>query len=135
MAYSNLVRVDFRGVGNIPAMTRAVEHGGEAFARPAGIKFVEVDSATGLLATIGCPLREVVAVTERSAPHVECYLHESMPTQTSPFTDESQETNATLVSQHSKSKVPPVSEENSNYRTTRVDVDAHGRRTLMNDIR
>lgn len=109
--------------------------GGTGFECPEGIEFVEVDSATGLLATVGCPLREVVAVTERSAPHVECYLHESMPTQTSPFADESEEKNTIVVAQHSKSKVSSVSDENTNYRTTRVDVDVRGRRTLVNDIR
>jgi penicillin-binding protein 1B len=43
--------------------------GGENFECPEGIKFVEIDSATGLLSTLGCPLRELIAVTEAEAPH------------------------------------------------------------------
>ncbi|HYK20656.1 MAG TPA: penicillin-binding transpeptidase domain-containing protein, partial [Pyrinomonadaceae bacterium] len=62
--------------------------GGENFECPEGIKFVEIDSITGLKSTITCPLRELIAVTERAAPHLECYLHGNLPAQTSPFAEE-----------------------------------------------
>jgi len=39
--------------------------GGEHFECPEGIKFVEIDSMTGLRSTLGCPLRELIAVTDR----------------------------------------------------------------------
>ena len=59
--------------------------GGEHFECPEGIKFVEIDSQTGLISTLGCPLRELIAVTERTAPHLECYFHGNIPAQGSPF--------------------------------------------------
>jgi penicillin-binding protein 1B len=61
--------------------------GGEHFECPEGIKFVEIDSLTGLISTVSCPLRELIAVTEKSAPHLECYLHGNLPFQGSPFAE------------------------------------------------
>ena len=62
--------------------------GGTNFECPEGIKFVEIDSANGLISTVWCPLRELIAVTERTSPHLECYFHGNLPVQTSPFADE-----------------------------------------------
>jgi penicillin-binding protein 1B len=61
--------------------------GGEHFECPEGIKFVEIDSQTGLISTLGCPLRELIAVTERTAPHLECYFHGNLPAEGSPFAE------------------------------------------------
>jgi penicillin-binding protein 1B len=61
--------------------------GGENFECPEGIKFVEIDSITGLRAMITCPLRELIAVTDRTEPHLECYLHGNLPEQSSPFAE------------------------------------------------
>jgi len=61
--------------------------GGENFECPEGIKFVEIDSTTGLRSTITCPLRELIAVTDRTAPNMECYLHGNLPEQSSPFAE------------------------------------------------
>jgi penicillin-binding protein 1B len=62
--------------------------GGEHFECPEGIEFVEIDSQTGLISTVSCPLRELIAVTERTAPHLECYFHGNVPAQGSPFAEE-----------------------------------------------
>jgi len=62
--------------------------GGLNFECPEGIKFAEIDSQTGLLSTVWCPLREVIAVTERTSPHLECYLHGNLPVQGSPFAEQ-----------------------------------------------
>jgi hypothetical protein len=62
--------------------------GGTNFECPEGIKFVEIDSANGLLSTVWCPLRELIAVTERTSPHLECYFHGNLPALTSPFAEE-----------------------------------------------
>ena len=104
---------------------------------PEGIKFVEIDSSTGLLSTLSCPLRELIAVTERCAPHMECYLHQAAPVSGSPFTDEVQVETGEAVSQARKStqRAATVSMELKNYRTTRVNVDSNGRRSLVNDLR
>ena len=61
--------------------------GGENFECPEGIKLVEIDTTTGLLSTVSCPLRELIAVTEKTAPHLECYLHGNVPAQRSPFAE------------------------------------------------
>ena len=64
--------------------------GGSNFECPEGIKFVEIDSANGLISTVWCPVRELIAVTERTSPHLECYFHGNLPVQTNPFADESE---------------------------------------------
>src|SRR5689334_1489294 len=61
--------------------------GGEHFECPEGIKFVEIDSQSGLISTVSCPLRELIAVTERTAPHLECYFHGNLPLRGSPFAE------------------------------------------------
>lgn len=65
--------------------------GGANFECPDGIKFVEIDSSNGLISTVWCPVRELIAVTERTSPHLECYFHGNLPVQTSPFADESEQ--------------------------------------------
>src|SRR3979411_2281166 len=55
------------------------ELGGRNFECPEGIKFVEIDADNGSLSTLSCPHRELIAVTERLAPNVECALHGNLP--------------------------------------------------------
>ena len=105
--------------------------GGENFACPEGIKFVEIDSMTGLLSTVTCPLRELIAVTDRTSPNMECYLHGNLPVQSSPFAEESEA--ATELVARKKETAGPTGF--SLYRSTRVDVDLNGRRSLVNDMR
>jgi len=111
---------------------------GEAnFQCPEGIKFVEIDSATGLLSTLSCPVRELIAVTDRSAPNMECYLHGNLPARSSPFAEESEveskETTA-RVARAVKKPEAAISMELKLYRSTRVDVDSQGRHALVNDM-
>jgi penicillin-binding protein 1B len=103
--------------------------GGEHFECPEGIKFVEIDSTTGLRSTLGCPLRELIAVTDRLQPNMECYLHGNLPVQSSPFAEQSEATTEVKVAKKETPSVP------LRYGGTRVDVDASGRRTLVNDMR
>ena len=95
--------------------------GGQNFECPEGIKFVEIDSATGLLSTLSCPVRELIAVTEPEAPHLECYLHGNLPVQSSPFAKdvERRETRPEEITSHGR---------------TRIDTDLRGRKTLTNEI-
>ena len=111
--------------------------GGTNFACPEGIKFVEIDSATGLLSTLSCPLRELIAVTDKTAPKMECYLHGTVPVQSSPFAEESAVQTEQVVAQaKSRSKRDTsITMSLKNYRTTRVDVDSNGRHALVNDMR
>jgi penicillin-binding protein 1B len=104
--------------------------GGEHFECPEGIKFVEIDSMTGLRSTLGCPLRELIAVTDRLQPNLECYLHGNLPVQSSPFAEESETRTETTVAVAKKETPAPL-----RPGATRVDVDANGRRILINDMR
>ncbi len=74
------------------AIALRLDLGGENFECPEGIKFVEIDSAAGLISTVTCPVRELIAVTDRMAPSMECYLHGNLPPQSSPFAEESEAT-------------------------------------------
>lgn len=106
--------------------------GGENFECPEGIKFVEIDSMTGLISTVTCPVRELIAITDRLAPNLECYLHGNLPVQTSPpFAEEVESTREEVAVTRSTTRdlfVPAPSR-------TRVNVDPNGRRSLVNDLR
>jgi len=102
--------------------------GGEHFECPEGIKFVEIDSTTGLRSTLGCPLRELIAVTDRLQPNMECYLHGNLPVQSSPFAEESETTTEVTVAK----KEPTMT---LRYGGTRTEIDPNGRRTLVNEMR
>jgi len=107
--------------------------GAQHFECPEGIKFVEIDSSTGLLSTLSCPLRELIAVTDRTAPNMECYLHGNVPALSSPFADESEtqlQSRSSRQEQQTRVAVSPI-----NNRATRVDVGPNGRRSLVNDLR
>lgn len=106
--------------------------GGENFECPEGIKFVEIDSMTGLISTVTCPVRELIAITDRLAPNLECYLHGNLPVQTSPpFAEEVESTREEVAVTRSTTRdlfVPAPGR-------TRVNVDPNGRRSLVNDLR
>ena len=112
------------------------ELGGRTFECPEGIKFVETDADTGFLATLACPHRELVAITDRLAPNFECYSHgnlrQLLPTESgaSALEDES----FTLV-QHARSKPPNLRTDNYSSAATKVEVTLNGRRTLINEMR
>jgi len=114
------------------------ELGGRNFECPEGIKFVEIDADNGALSTLSCPHRELIAVTDRLAPNVECLLHGNLPDSIGVGTDQVAESDISdqVLTQHSKSPNRSSSENSSStLTTTRVDVDTRGRRTLMNAMR
>ncbi|HKP46555.1 MAG TPA: PBP1A family penicillin-binding protein [Pyrinomonadaceae bacterium] len=107
--------------------------GGKNFECPEGIEFVEIDSDSGLIATLSCPHRELIAVTERAAPNVECYEHGNLPH--SAADSDSEFTDATAYAdrhtEHARNdprQVPAVS-------STHVETDSRGRRTLISALR
>jgi penicillin-binding protein 1B len=115
------------------------ELGGGNFQCPEGIEFVEIDPDTGSRATLSCPRRELIAVTEKLAPNVECLLHADLPDSISAGADqvaERENFDETLLTQHSRSpnhaywKLNPAT-----LTLTRVDVDKQGKRTLVNAMR
>jgi penicillin-binding protein 1B len=115
------------------------ELGGRNFECPEGIKFVEIDADNGSLSTLSCPHRELIAVTERLAPNVECFLHGNLPDSIGIGNGEVAETedsNEAVLAQHSGTSRRASPENNSlPSALTRVDVDARGRRTLVNAMR
>ena len=88
--------------------------GGENFECPEGIRFVEIDSGSGLISTLNCPLRELIAVTDRGSPNFECYLHGNLPPVTSPFAEESYSETETVIAKsqadaaHGDDRVEPL---------------------------
>jgi membrane carboxypeptidase/penicillin-binding protein len=112
------------------------ELGGRTFACPEGIKFVEIDNDTGLLSTLSCRNRELIAVTNALAPNAECYEHGNLRE-----TLEANQNGAPAMNDSSAQAARRRSKEITNpnkyssLMTTRVDVDARGRRTLVNEMR
>lgn len=117
--------------------------GGKNFECPEGIKFVEIDADYGLLSTLSCPHRELIAVTDRLAPNLECLLHGNLPESRSESAsaagdrDERQDlVDQPVMSQHSR---PPARVARASglpqFAATRVDIDARGKRMLVNSMR
>ena len=115
------------------------ELGGRNFDCPEGIKFVEIDADFGGISTLSCPHRELIAVTERLAPNVECLLHGNLPDSSGIGADHVAEgdlNDEPVPTQHSRSPVLLFQPRNpSSSMSTRVEVDSRGKRTLVNDMR
>jgi penicillin-binding protein 1B len=128
--------------------------GGEAFARPAGVTFVEIDPETGLLATAACPQRERIAITQALAPNLECTTHgETFELAAStdesydyePATSSIEAERPRRVAGNSSGSArpqalprPSVSVERVDapaWRTMQVERDTRGRQTLVNEMR
>ncbi|HET6890988.1 MAG TPA: PBP1A family penicillin-binding protein, partial [Pyrinomonadaceae bacterium] len=113
------------------------ELGGRTFECPEGIKFVEIDADSGLLSTLSCPHRKLIAITDRLAPNFECYNHSNLPE----LFDSEKESDGVLdadvvIARRRESPSDQVHHSGESLRTaTRVDVDAQGRKTLVNDMR
>jgi penicillin-binding protein 1B len=152
----------------LPAWTefvrRAVELrpelGGEEFARPASVTFVDVDPETGLAAAPSCPQRERVALAPAFVPDHECSLHgdpwgllalaasSSQPTGLTPTaharapavasydSHAARAAYATAAAAAGASPTEDVSQTPAEApRATRVEVGRDGRRRLTNDMR
>lgn len=115
------------------------ELGGRNFECPEGIEFIEIDADTGLLATLSCPNRQLIAITGRLAPNFECYNHIHLPDFDPPRAVEVMQPSADRSSVaallRTERREPVVSMESKTLKSTRVEVDARGKRTLVNDMR
>jgi penicillin-binding protein 1B len=118
------------------AIEKRPELGGRNFECPEGIKFVEIDADNGSLSTLSCPHRELIAVTERLAPNVECLLHGNLPDSIGVGADQVAESEKRdeVLAQHARSSAR-ANQETNFPALIRVDVDPLGRRTLMNAMR
>jgi penicillin-binding protein 1B len=110
------------------------ELGGRAFECPEGIRFVETDVESGLLSTLTCPHRELVAITDRLAPNFECSHHGNLPELFHDAVEEIEAGETVTLAQHAVAK-PSNSRPSTNLPVTRVETDSRGRRTLINDMR
>jgi hypothetical protein len=104
--------------------------GNRNFECPEGIKFVEIDADHGAISTVSCPHRELIAVTDKLAPNLECYLHADFP-------DESGNAPPTTgpINISPSLTVASKSPRNKYQRSTRVEINSHGRIALTNDLR
>ncbi len=108
------------------------ELGGRNFECPEGIKFVEIDADLGSISTLSCPHRELIAVTERLAPNLECLQHGNLPETMSAGSDGAPPaTEVTLVANRSA----PFESAAAPQIGTRMQLNSHGRPTLTNDLR
>jgi penicillin-binding protein 1B len=147
----------------LPAWTEFVRNaveirpdlGSEAFARPAGITFVEVDPETGLLANASCPQHERIAITANLAPNLECTTHgetyEMMASADDSDVDDSEpamslesdrlqgvsRTSMTGTRPQALPRAVVLSErlESTGTQRTRVERDARGQHALVNEMR
>jgi penicillin-binding protein 1B len=113
------------------------ELGGRTFECPEGIKFVEIDPVSGLLSTLSCPNRELIAITDRLGPNFECYNHGNLP-DSSDSVEVAAPTpplSSSVAKQRITNPKEPFLSQNLNSNATRVEVDSRGRRTLVNDLR
>jgi membrane carboxypeptidase/penicillin-binding protein len=115
------------------------ELGGRNFDCPEGIKFVEIDADFGGISTLSCPHRELIAVTEKLAPNVECLVHGNLPDSQGIGSDqivEGARSAEPLLTEHFKNSGRVLEFPPSPSRTqTRLEVDLRGKRTLVNDMR
>jgi membrane carboxypeptidase/penicillin-binding protein len=123
--------------------------GGEAFARPAGVTFIEVDSETGLLATAACPQRERIAITTALAPSLECATHGESFEMTAcsgdseeyayePATIDEDERRSVAAGRLRPLPRPAMAVERPGspaWQETRVETNSQGQRTLVNEMR
>jgi penicillin-binding protein 1B len=107
--------------------------GGRNFLCPEGIRFVETDADTGLLSTLSCPNRELIAITDALAPNMECYAHGNLPNMPEPEAQAPAGNSGPRTAPNRVSS-PDITEPLLTKRT-RVDVDERGRRTLVNAMR
>ena len=110
------------------------ELGGRTFECPEGIKFIETDVETGLLSTLSCPHRELVAITDRLAPNFECYNHGNLPHGFEDPNASDSVVESVTVAQNKAATTKSASIYRSSA-TTRVNIDRDGRKSLVNDLR
>ena len=93
---------------------------------------MEIDPDNGAIATLTCPRRELIAVTERLAPNVECLLHGNLPDSIGVGADEvAASSNEITVAHHPTLETKALPSAGA----TRIDVDRRGKLTLVNAMR
>ncbi|MDQ1610122.1 MAG: penicillin-binding protein [Pyrinomonadaceae bacterium] len=125
------------------------ELGGAAFLRPAGVMSVEIDPATGQLASSACPARERIAVTPALAPASECLMHRPLFPLLADYDARQADSPLTVVVPddatrpatisrtrvaHNEINNAPVELPAPSIQTTRIEASRNGRARLTNDL-
>jgi penicillin-binding protein 1B len=107
------------------------ELGGRSFDQPAGITIAEIDPETEALATGQCPSHERVAVRSDQAPAAECFRHNIY----FDLTVEASTTTSVPKPAYRPKRNDNLLAQSSLNRTTRIESDSGGRKTLVNEMR
>jgi penicillin-binding protein 1B len=110
------------------------ELGERNFECPEGIKFVEIDADLGSISTLSCPHRELIAVTERLAPNLECLVHGNLPQEDHLVEESLDDSRGPMLTQHA-TRNPTYETRLATRTATRIEVDNRGKQTLVNDMR
>lgn len=108
------------------------ELGGRSFLCPEGIKFVEVDADNGLLSTLTCPSRALIAITDNVAPNLECHRHGNLPAQNDDIEVKTPSARKLLTGPQTFGNSPTIA---SRASSTGINIDVNGKRTLVNEMR
>jgi hypothetical protein len=125
------------------------ELGGEAFLRPAGVESIEIDPATGQLASLSCPQRERIAISRSLAPTVECFTHQPNFPLLAAYESPEQEVTSGDLPLHSASlplsdasreptpprRTAPISIAIPATQETQIETNRNGRTRLTNEMR
>src|SRR5438067_802700 len=105
------------------------ELGGKSFTQPDEVTIVEVDPDTDQLATGACPTHEAVAMLATQAPSSECYRHSTY------FDAGDQPIDAVAPALIASASSPRRRHPQAwSFTQTRVDVEADGRKMLVNEM-
>ena len=112
------------------------ELGGKNFECPEGIHFVEIDADSGARSTLSCPHRELIAVTDRLMPNLECFVHGNLR-EDDRRVDEAVEDagHSTTFARTRPHQSASSFDQPPAVASTSVNVDARGKRTLVNYMR
>ena len=118
--------------------------GGKAFDRPEEVRVMDIDPETGLLASASCPRRERIAILSSLMPSAECYRHHGYfdfggSPERAIAADRMEPQVARGLPSNKPQRAPATSPGELAHlqtkRPTRVEVNAQGRRTLINELR
>ena len=116
--------------------------GGKAFERPEGIRVLDIDPETGLVASASCPHRERIAIPGSLMPSAECYRHHGFDYGSPERVIAAERAEPQVARSQAPIKLlrpGPGSAGNlaqlQTQRPTRVDVNSQGHRTLINEMR
>ncbi len=115
------------------AVTLRPELGGRNFECPEGIRFVEIDADLGAISTLSCPQRELIAVTDRLAPNLECLAHGNVVEEEVMAGGDDDSAKPVMMQHAAKSQFHEVRLPRRSI--TRVVIDQQSRRTLTNQMR